>query len=215
MNSLPAGSSLFVRLLHQPPDSHDRFVNLLLQALLDTCDSGTHQLDLSHYHCNSMYVPWRSNGKRRAQSWQNVTGAFTIFYPVRSHETHESFRSLSQCVGTRRVRLRLLAETLHVLNAVFFPCQSFRTTLFPHKKRLRLRHLYCGRPSRTYSHGVFQARHPKCAPYCPSTTINGHGRRTTAVISSVRAARPAFPLTHSPILLTQNRIGYLLRTMSS
>ena len=53
---------------------------------MDTCDSGTHQLDLSHYHCNSMYVPWRSNGKRRTQSWQNVTGAFTIFYRVRSHE---------------------------------------------------------------------------------------------------------------------------------
>ncbi|KAH9005350.1 caspase domain-containing protein [Lactarius deliciosus] len=49
---LPAGSSLF--------------------ALLDTCHSGT-LLDLPHYHCNSVYVPWRSKGKRRTNSWQNVT----------------------------------------------------------------------------------------------------------------------------------------------
>ncbi|KAI0290174.1 caspase domain-containing protein [Russula brevipes] len=49
---LPAGSSLF--------------------ALLDTCHSGT-LLDLPHYHCNSIYVPWHSKGKRRTNSWQNVT----------------------------------------------------------------------------------------------------------------------------------------------
>ncbi|KAH9991895.1 caspase domain-containing protein [Russula vinacea] len=49
---LPAGSSLF--------------------ALLDTCHSGT-LLDLPHYYCNSVYVPWRSKGKRRTNSWQNVT----------------------------------------------------------------------------------------------------------------------------------------------
>ncbi|KAI0297814.1 caspase domain-containing protein [Multifurca ochricompacta] len=49
---LPAGCSLF--------------------ALLDTCHSGT-LLDLPHYHCNSVYVPWRSKGKRRTKSWQNVT----------------------------------------------------------------------------------------------------------------------------------------------
>ncbi|KAH9164042.1 caspase domain-containing protein [Lactarius sanguifluus] len=55
---LPAGCSLF--------------------ALLDTCHSGT-LLDLPHYHCNSVYVPWRSKGKRRTNSWQNVTGAFAIF----------------------------------------------------------------------------------------------------------------------------------------
>jgi hypothetical protein len=49
---LPAGSSLF--------------------ALLDTCHSGT-LLDLPHYYCNSVYYPWRSKGKRRTNSWQNVT----------------------------------------------------------------------------------------------------------------------------------------------
>ncbi|KAF8492193.1 caspase domain-containing protein [Russula emetica] len=49
---LPAGSSLF--------------------ALLDTCHSGT-LLDLPHYYCNSVYFPWRSKGKRRTNSWQNVT----------------------------------------------------------------------------------------------------------------------------------------------
>ncbi|KAI0261894.1 caspase domain-containing protein [Gloeopeniophorella convolvens] len=49
---LPAGCSLF--------------------ALLDTCHSGT-LLDLPHYHCNSIYVPWRSKGRRRTKSWQNVT----------------------------------------------------------------------------------------------------------------------------------------------
>jgi len=49
---LPAGSSLF--------------------ALLDTCHSGT-LLDLPHYYCNSVYVPWYSKGKRRTNSLQNVT----------------------------------------------------------------------------------------------------------------------------------------------
>lgn len=49
---LPAGSSLF--------------------ALLDTCHSGT-LLDLPHYYCNSVFYPWRSKGKRRTNSWQNVT----------------------------------------------------------------------------------------------------------------------------------------------
>lgn len=49
---LPAGSSLF--------------------ALLDTCHSGT-LLDLPHYHCNSIFVPWHSKGKRRTNSLQNVT----------------------------------------------------------------------------------------------------------------------------------------------
>ncbi|KAI9511063.1 caspase domain-containing protein [Russula earlei] len=49
---LPAGSSLF--------------------ALLDTCHSDT-LLDLPHYHCNSVYVPWRSKGRRRTNSLQSVT----------------------------------------------------------------------------------------------------------------------------------------------
>lgn len=48
---LPAGSSLF--------------------ALLDTCHSGT-LLDLPHYYCNTVFVPWHSKGKRRTNSLQNV-----------------------------------------------------------------------------------------------------------------------------------------------
>ena len=54
-----------------------------MQALLDTCHSGT-LLDLPHYHCNSVYVPWRSKGKRRTKSWQNVTGEFTVL-PLTTH----------------------------------------------------------------------------------------------------------------------------------
>ncbi|KAH9959978.1 caspase domain-containing protein [Russula dissimulans] len=43
-----------------------------LFALLDTCHSGT-LLDLPHYYCNSVYVPWNSKGRRRTNSLQNVT----------------------------------------------------------------------------------------------------------------------------------------------
>ncbi|KAH9979131.1 caspase domain-containing protein [Russula compacta] len=43
-----------------------------LFALLDACHSGT-LLDLPHYYCNSVYVPWCSKGKRRTNMWQNVT----------------------------------------------------------------------------------------------------------------------------------------------
>ncbi|KAH9963702.1 caspase domain-containing protein [Lactifluus volemus] len=43
-----------------------------LFALLDACHSGTH-LDLPHYYSDSVYVPWRSKGRRRTNSLQNVT----------------------------------------------------------------------------------------------------------------------------------------------
>ncbi|KAH9968497.1 caspase domain-containing protein [Lactifluus volemus] len=42
-----------------------------LLAILDTCHSGT-LLDLPHYHCNSVYVPWESKGNRRTMTKQNI-----------------------------------------------------------------------------------------------------------------------------------------------
>lgn len=45
----------------------------VLQAILDTCHSGT-MLDLPHYHCNSIYVPWQSKGERRTMTMQNING---------------------------------------------------------------------------------------------------------------------------------------------
>ncbi|KAN0136282.1 Caspase domain containing protein [Lactarius tabidus] len=41
-----------------------------LIAVLDTCHSGT-LLDLPHYHCNNVYVPWQSKGTRRTLTMQN------------------------------------------------------------------------------------------------------------------------------------------------
>jgi hypothetical protein len=41
-----------------------------LLAVLDTCHSGT-LLDLPHFHCNCVYVPWESKGKRRTLTMQN------------------------------------------------------------------------------------------------------------------------------------------------
>jgi len=31
-------------------------------------------LDLPHYHCNSIYVPWQSKGERRTMTMQNING---------------------------------------------------------------------------------------------------------------------------------------------
>lgn len=45
----------------------------ILQAILDTCHSGT-LLDLPHYHCNDVYVPWQSKGERRTMTLQNANG---------------------------------------------------------------------------------------------------------------------------------------------
>ncbi|PCH35040.1 hypothetical protein WOLCODRAFT_165981 [Wolfiporia cocos MD-104 SS10] len=43
-----------------------------LTAILDSCHSGT-LLDLKHYRCNAIYLPWISNGERRPRSrWENV-----------------------------------------------------------------------------------------------------------------------------------------------
>ncbi|KAI9511062.1 caspase domain-containing protein [Russula earlei] len=45
-------------------------VGSTLTALLDTCHSGT-MLDLPHYYCNNVYVPWLSKGDRRTKTMQN------------------------------------------------------------------------------------------------------------------------------------------------
>jgi hypothetical protein len=99
-----------------------RFLGLIrIQALLDTCHSGIPLLDLPHHHCNSAYVPWRSKCKRRTKSWQNVTGAFTIFYPSNGH--NQLLTPVIQCVGTWRVRVTFrLRRPSKRSDASFFPC---------------------------------------------------------------------------------------------
>ncbi|TFY75721.1 hypothetical protein EWM64_g8291 [Hericium alpestre] len=39
------------------------------QAIFDSCHSGT-LLDLPHHHCNQIYVPWLSTGRRRTRTMQ-------------------------------------------------------------------------------------------------------------------------------------------------
>src|SRR5258708_6101062 len=73
-----------------------------MQALVDTCHSGSLP-DLPHHHCNSAYVPWRSKGKRRTNSRQNVTGAFTILTYLSRHIISTPIHP--QCAETRRVNV--------------------------------------------------------------------------------------------------------------
>jgi hypothetical protein len=72
VNPLPVGCTLLVGSLL----SRVCFRILLycaLQAILDTCHSES-MLDLPHYHCNSVYVPWLSIGGRRTMTMQNIEG---------------------------------------------------------------------------------------------------------------------------------------------
>ena len=77
---LPVGCSLLVR-----SPSFYVFFQIsswyLFQAILDTCHSGT-LLDLPHYHCNNVYVPWQSKGERRTMSLQNVNGSYPHQLPL-------------------------------------------------------------------------------------------------------------------------------------
>jgi hypothetical protein len=52
------------------------------QAILDTSHSGT-LLDLPHYNCNNIYVPWLSKGERRTKSYQNNIGrTHHLYYAI-------------------------------------------------------------------------------------------------------------------------------------
>ncbi len=55
----------------------------ILQAVFDTPNLGT-MLDLPHYHCNSVYVPWQSKGNRRTLTMLNNNGSspFSFFFLV-------------------------------------------------------------------------------------------------------------------------------------
>ncbi|KAA1477609.1 hypothetical protein DENSPDRAFT_615649 [Dentipellis sp. KUC8613] len=52
------------RILVNPLPAHCNFT-----AIFDSCHSGT-LLDLPHYHCNQVWVPWLSKGKRRTKTMQ-------------------------------------------------------------------------------------------------------------------------------------------------
>ncbi|KAJ6487854.1 caspase domain-containing protein [Mycena sanguinolenta] len=56
VNSLPAGSSLV--------------------AVFDSCHSAS-LLDLAHFRCNRVYVPWTSKGRRRSDERWNANGEYT------------------------------------------------------------------------------------------------------------------------------------------
>ncbi|KAI0299856.1 caspase domain-containing protein, partial [Russula brevipes] len=73
-----------------------------LVAIFDTSHSGT-MLDLPHYYCNAVYVPWISRGDRRTKTLQNRIGrnlAFGFFelpaLPSRRHT------SIANVLGSRR-----------------------------------------------------------------------------------------------------------------
>jgi hypothetical protein len=90
---LPVGCSLLVR------DSFLCSCQIplcrVLQAVLDTCHSGT-MLDLPHFHCNSVYVPWQSKGERRTMTLQNINGSSPRIAPILRNLTS------AQCAGRRR-----------------------------------------------------------------------------------------------------------------
>lgn len=72
VNPLPVGCNLLVgSLLFRA--CFRILIYRVLQAILDTCHSGT-MLDLPHYHCNNVYVPWQSKGERRTMTMQNING---------------------------------------------------------------------------------------------------------------------------------------------
>jgi hypothetical protein len=86
---LPVGCSLLVR-----TSSSCLFLGTLcctLQAILDTCHSGT-MLDLPHHHCNSVWVPWQSKGERRTMTMQNINGS----------SSHLTFVSYADIPSVRR-----------------------------------------------------------------------------------------------------------------
>lgn len=49
------------------------------QAIFDCCHAGT-LLDLPHYHCNAVYVPWISKGERRTKTLMNRNSASLYLY---------------------------------------------------------------------------------------------------------------------------------------
>jgi hypothetical protein len=65
------------------------------QAFFDTCHSGT-MLDLPHYHCNDIYVPWISKGNRRTKTMQNKIGKSPRSHSVIS--TLTAFPSAWSCI---------------------------------------------------------------------------------------------------------------------
>ncbi|KAJ7877987.1 caspase domain-containing protein [Mycena olivaceomarginata] len=104
---------------------HDTLVRPLpagsrLVAVLDTCNSGS-LLDLKHYRCNRVPVPWVWRGKRDSEEIRNVTvrrGArlVTLSQSTGSAlQTHNTPRSRSHSAQCDQCHVR----TPHVLRAVF------------------------------------------------------------------------------------------------
>ena len=48
-------------------------------------------LDLPHYHCNNVYVPWLSKGNRRTKTMQNNIGMCTSF-PIPLFQLRRQFK---------------------------------------------------------------------------------------------------------------------------
>ncbi|KAF9261144.1 hypothetical protein L218DRAFT_961845, partial [Marasmius fiardii PR-910] len=79
-----------------------------LVAIFDSCHSAS-LLDLKHFRCNRVYVPWMSKGRRRSDSmwYANVRKNAAL---VNTRTIHQTSRMSNNVVKTRKTSLDLLSE---------------------------------------------------------------------------------------------------------
>lgn len=86
-----------------------------LTGVFDTCHSGT-LLDLSHYHCNNVYVPWVSRGVRRSRTlFESTIRSNAMSYGARVESLTYRLSGSSTRAGTRCLSDELRPE----INALF------------------------------------------------------------------------------------------------
>jgi len=94
-------------------------VGCTLLAILDTCHSGT-MLDLPHYHCNNVYVPWLSKGQRRTKSLhlrtaRNYALDFVGFPDVASRRPSTIASLMSRLTDSPPGSLRINTEVSNIM----------------------------------------------------------------------------------------------------
>jgi hypothetical protein len=83
----------------------------VLQAVFDTAHSET-LLDLSHYHFNSVYVPWQSKGKRRTMTMQDINGLSLHHISVSCSDTRLVRRQATDFTNSTFQAPRLIATAM-------------------------------------------------------------------------------------------------------